>query len=742
MILFVAENNDLDAIDNEYELIDLFLNKWLERDEKEKKRRTKIEEVNYDGIRDIALCVYLKKNKRPKYNESLSAFRDILVMSNTRRGTIHGFYHREFLTFFIANAMIDAALEHPDRIIRWFSQTFYDDITNIIKPVLSSITHEKSRTIYENLFSVYKRTYENPDEITRVFKTQGLSPEESFLKLRDEVIYFIIRLPNINHDVFAQYAYDHYLADNCKDTILFLGIAYGMAGIDPSNFYTLEFAKKLIPGSAEDIRNRGWGMCFFGDVEENGYTYEDFDKRPWTKIRENRLNRLSDNEKRYVTRVLDIPLLYCFYASREYADCTSYREYLTIKNTNISLGCFRKEQREFLELQKNQLVSIYLKHLLFNEINYKASLVEIIQKECIIMNHETGKTMIEIDDQLADRILKQAQYREDAVRNLKSFWAEKGESIIEQYKHLLSAPTHRSITEDEFMKELKNCQVLIISANSVEGAIISWRLRQSTVIPALDAWPYEGHLFQFANVEGIPVCHIWPTDTASFTQYGSFSALDAALENTTPNYIMSVGVAFGIDPNNQSLGDVLISKDLVFYDHFNKVTNGTIKLNSHEVYRIDANLSSQLHQLDNKTPPKEVGGFKWYYGSMLTGGTVLSDVAERERLVEAAANLGHTIVGGEMEASGIYYACQKRKDRHIPFMIIKGICDWGAVKNGWEEVIGSDFTDCDGVTINGDTIKDCVQAFSCDNALKTLFYILKQLNYYKPPKALAGGKSG
>ena len=730
MILFVAENNDLDTIDNEYELIDLFLNKWLERDEKDKKSKTKIEEVNYEGIRDIALCVYLKNNKRPQYNKSVSAFRDLLVMSNTSRGTIHGFYHREFLTYFIVNAMIDAALEHSDRIIWWFSQTFYDDITNIIKPVLSSFSAEKSKTIYKNLFSVYKWTCENPNEAKREFELRALSPEESLLRLRDEVIYFIFRLPNINHEIFARYAYDHYLADNCKDTILFLGIAYGMAGIDPSNSYTLEFAKKLTPGTAEDIRNRGWGMCFFGDVEENGYIYKDLDKRPWTKIRENRLNRLSDNEKRHVTRVLDIPLLYCFYSNREYADCTSYREYVIIKNTDISLPCFRKEQREFLKQQKNQLVSMYLKHLLLSEINSKASLVEAIQKECIIMNHETGKTMIEVDDQLADRILKQAQYREDVVKNLKSFWGKKGERIIGHYRPLLSAPKHHSITEKEFMKELKNCQVLVISANSIEGAIISWRLQQSTGKPALDAWPHEGHLFQFADIEGIPVCHIWPADTASFTQYGSFSALEAALENTMPKYVMSVGVAFGIDPNNQSLGDVLVSKELVFYDHFNKVTDGRIKLNSHETYRIDPNLSSQLHQLDNKTPPKEVGNFSWYYGSMLTGGTVLSDAAERGRLIEAAANLGHTIVGGEMEASGIYYACQKRKDRHIPFMIIKGICDWGAVKNGWEEVVGNNYPDCD-----GDTIKDCVQAFSCDNAFNTLHYILKQLNYNQPSTA-------
>ena len=198
---------------------------------------------------------------------------------------------------------------------------------------------------------------------------------------------------------------------------------------------------------------------------------------------------------------------------------------------------------------------------------------------------------------------------------------------------------------------------------------------------------------------------------------------------------MSAGVAFGIDPNNQSLGDVLISQYLVFYDHFNKVTDGRTKLNANEVYRIDPDLSSQLHQLDNKTPPPEVGSFAWYYESMLTGATVLSDAAEMIRLVDAANNIGRTtIVGGEMEASGVYYACQKHKKRQIPFLVIKGICDWGAVKNGWDEIVGKQTIVHTINTINGETIKDCVQAFACDNAFRTFSFVLKQLNFNLPDK--------
>lgn len=50
-------------------------------------------------------------------------------------------------------------------------------------------------------------------------------------------------------------------------------------------------------------------MRFFGDVDGNGYEYNDSEGRPWNKIGEDRLKKLSDNEKEYMTRVLDIPLL-------------------------------------------------------------------------------------------------------------------------------------------------------------------------------------------------------------------------------------------------------------------------------------------------------------------------------------------------------------------------------------------------------------------------------------------------
>ena len=157
-----------------------------------------------------ALSLYKNTGNPPQYTKDLRAFRDLLVLTGATGGAIHKFYHHELQVYFISNAMIDAALEHPELILRWFSQTFYDDITNMIKPELLQLSKEQCKCIYENLFTIYKRSYEDTDSIARELgKIEGDSfcLKESLLRLRDEVMYFIFRLPYIDHMEFAQYAY-------------------------------------------------------------------------------------------------------------------------------------------------------------------------------------------------------------------------------------------------------------------------------------------------------------------------------------------------------------------------------------------------------------------------------------------------------------------------------------------------------------------------------------------------------
>ena len=86
-----------------------------------------------------------------------------------------------------------------------------------------------------------------------------------------------------------------------------LGLAYGLAAVMPHP-HTLEFARKMTPGSPEDLRNRSWALVFFGDVpgygEYAGYTYEDDGTSKWVNIRRMRWDRLRKNTPSYYRRVL------------------------------------------------------------------------------------------------------------------------------------------------------------------------------------------------------------------------------------------------------------------------------------------------------------------------------------------------------------------------------------------------------------------------------------------------------
>lgn len=713
MTLFIAQNNELGNIHNEYELIDQFLHKWIER---ENEKGNVSNEDLYETASKTALNLYLHPDMNVKYDENMSIIRDLLVIPS-RSTIIRGFYHREFLIYFIVHAIMDAALNNPQKINFWFAQTFYDDITNLFKPIIKQLAPRDIRKMYDNLFNVYKDSYDRCDDIEDEFKSADLLPiEKSILKLRDEILYFILKLPNIDYNTFAKYVYERINGD----TMLFLGLAYGMSRNDPNNPYTMEYAEKLYPGTPEDIRNRGWGMCFFGDVLKDGYEYEDDEELPWDKVRNNRLNRLSDDKERYYTRCLDIPLLYCYYYSRGFRDCNSVRDYFTIMHCNTSLKCFQTRQKQFMETQKEKLASEYLKHLLQKHIYESCSFAGCIEKENIKMDLKSNTISIEIDKGVADSLLNEIDQKSIVRNNIKDFWKLHGSDLKNQYKDILVLPEHKNIKKAYFDSLIRKCRILIISANYVEGTIITRRLIQASETDKLDVYVESGHRYQFATINSIPILHVWPADIGSFTMYGSYDALQSALSKFDPYCVISLGVAFGINPSKQHLGDVLIAKKLYFYDFFNKVTDGQIKLSNDNNYSIDVQLTSQVKQIEYETPPVKVGSFKWKYGDMLSGGTVLSDVVEKGKIVNAAKQVGADLIGGEMESSGIYYACQKNESKKIPFMVIKGICDWGAEKNSWDSLIG------DGnENIN---IKDLVQAYACSNAFDAMEYIIEQLN--------------
>ncbi len=305
----------------------------------------------------------------------------------------------------------------------------------------------------------------------------------------------------------------------------------------------------------------------------------------------------------------------------------------------------------------------------------------------------------------------------------------------------------RKLSFSDLNGMLEDYTVLILTANPIEQNILTCKLYKEinsnvTNKEKLCEIYADGCVYQFATVRNVKIVHMNPNSTSSFTFGGSANAVRSALKRFQPKLIVSLGVAFGIDPKKQHLGDVLLSSAVIPYDVLNKDTDGVItlrsedKLSTHEAlnawnvlmrtpgFSLEEQEEERLSLIARKL------NFEWQFGTMLSGGSVLSNKDKKQALLQAAKKFGEeNIIGGEMEGTGVYFECRKPD---IPCIVIKGICDWGAEKNSWSTAIrivnqkrhGEDTLQSSEYPTN-DSIKNCVQAYAMDHATEALFRLLR-----------------
>lgn len=342
-----------------------------------------------------------------------------------------------------------------------------------------------------------------------------------------------------------------------------------------------------------------------------------------------------------------------------------------------------------------------------------------------------------LDDESIEKLWQQNKEKRDIYmelarvqNNLQSFWNENRSTLIEKYGPMADKfpdeLTEFVPNQGEFLQELRQCHLLLLTANQVENRMVTHLLYQYGNRKKLRWRDYEKCVYRLTKIGSIKVAHLVPLNTGSFSREGSRKAIERALGIFRPMLVVSLGVAFGVDANKQTLGDVLISQKILSNETNSRV-DGKIILRSDETYFTSDQICTRWGSfLDSEIQPFEKYGFRWYFGPLLSGGSVVSDAEEKLRLIQAAARKEEKSIGGEMEGTGIYAEC---RGPDVPCIVIKGICDWGALKNGWDLVT-------DGEANNGQ-VKDCVQAFATQHAFEALYCLLSYAPIGEmPPLAL------
>src|ERR1035441_3460021 len=163
---------------------------------------------------------------------------------------------------------------------------------------------------------------------------------------------------------------------------------------------------------------------------------------------------------------------------------------------------------------------------------------------------------------------------------------------------------------------------------------------------------------------------------------GSLLTVSEAIRALQPAAVIMTGIAFGMDPSGQAIGDILVSENLRPYE-LQRVS--TAAGQPHIVLRSDRPHATTALLRRCKAAQYSWTGAMLRFGLVLSGEKLVDNLAFREQL----RALEPKALGGEMEGAGIYAACQ---DAKVDWILVKAICDWadGHKAKSEERRVGSE----------------------------------------------------
>ncbi|MDM8549340.1 hypothetical protein QUF72_04645 [Desulfobacterales bacterium HSG2] len=140
---------------------------------------------------------------------------------------------------------------------------------------------------------------------------------------------------------------------------------------------------------------------------------------------------------------------------------------------------------------------------------------------------------------------------------------------------------------------------------------------------------------------------------------------------TSATAIVQLGMAFGVWPDEQKLGDVLVSNSLLPYDNRDIIDDGDTYLTDYsraERYLAKSSLI-KLFQKANRTYTKD---YRVFFGTILSGSARIFSAVFRDELLQMLPQ-GDKIIGGEMEAMGLLSISPPK---YPIWIVVKGISDF------------------------------------------------------------------
>ena len=236
--------------------------------------------------------------------------------------------------------------------------------------------------------------------------------------------------------------------------------------------------------------------------------------------------------------------------------------------------------------------------------------------------------------------------------------------------------------DDEFKQAFKNVsfmenrrvtKILICTATDIESETLYDIAKSKGFSPNVESFA------SFSAISFGPVkdCEVFFCQSQKGSIGAGSSCLTTydAIEEIRPNFVLSLGIAFGANDEKQSIGDILVSSQVQCYE---PARVGADKI----IPRGDRMPADPILLNRCDTAKLTWHGSKVHTGLILSGEKLVDSPEFKKMLLDIEPEA----IGGEMEGAGIIAACYRK---NVPWVIIKGICDWAENKESDSQSLAS-----------------------------------------------------
>ncbi len=151
---------------------------------------------------------------------------------------------------------------------------------------------------------------------------------------------------------------------------------------------------------------------------------------------------------------------------------------------------------------------------------------------------------------------------------------------------------------------------------------------------------------------------------------GAMRTIEKGIELLSPSAVIMVGIAFGVDPFRQQIGDILVCERILDYElqRVGQVNNAMTIIPRGDKVSVSSRLLNRCR--DGAMEWQEAGeAGNVQFGLILSGAKLVDNYNFREQLRSFAPEA----IGGEMEGAGLYAAAHGNK---VDWILVKAISDW------------------------------------------------------------------